>query len=147
MKDIDRTIINHMQSGFPVCSRPFAEMAKQLSITENELINHIKTLLDNGTLSRFGPLYDIEKIGGIYSLVTMQVPSFDVERVIKIINSYQEVAHHYERDHQFNLWFVIAIDLNEDLPELLKQIEKSSGYQVYNMPKLDEFYVGLKFDA
>ena len=132
-----------MQTGFPICNFPFAVMADQLQITEDLLIERIQTLLADGTLSRFGPLFDMEKIGGIYSLVAMQ----DIDRVVSLINYYPEVAHNYERDHRFNLWFVIAVDSSEKLQNLLKEIEKETGYCTYNMPKLDEYYVGLTFDA
>lgn len=147
MNRLDRKIINHMQTGFPICNFPFAVMADQLQITEDLLIERIQTLLADGTLSRFGPLFDMEKIGGIYSLVAMQVPKQDIDRVVSLINYYPEVAHNYERDHRFNLWFVIAVDSSEKLQNLLKEIEKETGYCTYNMPKLDEYYVGLTFDA
>ena len=147
MNNLDRTIINHMQSGFPICNSPFAVMADQLQITEELLIERIQALLADGTLSRFGPLFDMEKIGGIYSLVAMQVPKRDIDRVVSLINFYPEVAHNYERGHKFNLWFVVAVDSNEKLQNLLEEIEKETGYCTYNMPKLDEYYVGLKFDA
>ena len=147
MNDLDRRIINHLQDGMPVCERPFATVAEQLNITEDRLIGRVQALLDDGTLSRFVPLYDVEKIGGIYSLVAMQVSREDIDNVISVINSYPEVAHNYERDHEFNLWFVVALDTTERLPSLLTDIEDRTGYRVYNMPKLGEYYVGLKFHA
>jgi len=147
MQDLDRAIINHLQSGFPICARPFAAVAGQLGITEDALIERVQYLLENGTLSRFGPLYDVEKLGGLYSLAAMKVPPHDVERVVSAINACPEVAHNYERDHEFNLWFVVALESKAGLPGLLRDIEERTGYRVYNMPKLDEFYVGLKFDA
>jgi len=147
MNELDRVIINHLQDGMPVCEHPFAAVAGQLNITEDMLIERVQALLDDGTLSRFGPLYDVEKIGGIYSLVAMKVLQEDIDDVITVINSYSEVAHNYERDHEFNLWFVVALDTEERLPFLLADIEEHTGYRVYNMPKLDEYYVGLKFHA
>jgi len=147
MNKLDRAIINHLQGGMPVCEHPFAVVAMQLNITEDMLIERVQALLEDGTLSRFGPLYDVEKIGGIYSLIAMKVPVEGVNKVIPVINSYPEVAHNYERDHEFNLWFVVALDTEDRLPSLLVDIEERTGYRVYNMPKLDEYYVGLKFHA
>jgi len=147
LNELDRVIINHLQDGIPVCEHPFAAVSEQLNITEDRIIERVQALLADGTLSRFGPLYDIEKIGGIYSLVAMQVSREDIDNVISVINSHPEVAHNYERDHEFNLWFVVALDTTERLPSLLTDIEDRTGYRVYNMPKLDEYYVGLKFHA
>ena len=147
MDEIDRNIINHMQSDFPVCETPFAVMSEQLKIEENELIERVQALLDGGTLSRFGPLYNIEKLGSKYCLVAMNVPQHDLESVIEVVNSYPEVAHNYERDHDFNVWFVLAAETVSEIEDILTEIENRTEYKTYDMPKLDEFYVELKFDA
>ncbi len=147
MDQIDRNIINRMQEDFPVCEFPFAVLAEQLNLQEEELLQRVQSLLDDGTLSRFGPLYNIEKLGGIYCLVAMQVPEHDLEQVIEKVNAYPEVAHNYERAHEFNIWFVLAAETELQLKQLLEDIEKQSAYPVYAMPKLDEYFVGLKFNA
>ena len=147
MDQVDRNIINQMQMGFPVCEKPFAMLAEQLKLEENDLLQRVQSLLDDGTLSRFGPMYNIEKLGGMYSLVAMRIPEHDLEQVIKVVNGYSEVAHNYERTHEFNIWFVLAAESESHLAALLEDIEKQTGYQTYDMPKLDEFYVGLRFDA
>ncbi len=147
MNEVDRNIINYMQDDFPVCEQPFAELAEKLDLGENELLNRVQSLLDDGTLSRFGPMYNIEKLGGVYCLVAMSIPGHDLEQVIKTINNFPEVAHNYERDHEFNVWFVLAAETKAQLAILLEDIEKQTGYPTFEMPKLDEFYIGLKFDA
>ena len=147
MNALDKAIINNLQDNFPVCERPFAELAKELNIEEAVLVNRIQALLDDGTLSRFGPLYNIEKLGGIYCLVAMRVSKNDLDNVVAIINDYPEVAHNYERKHEFNVWFVLATESISQIEKILEEIEKKTGYKTYDMPKLDEFYVGLRFDA
>ena len=147
MNEVDRNIINHMQDDFPVCEQPFAELAEKLDLNENELLNRVQLLLDDGTLSRFGPMYNIEMLGGVYCLVAMRIPEHDLEQIINTINSYSEVAHNYERTHEFNVWFVLAAETKTQLGELLEDIEKKTGYPTFEMPKLEEFYIGLKFDA
>lgn len=143
----DKQIINYLQSGFPVCERPFKVVSENLGLTESELISRVQALLDDGILSRFGPMFNVEKMGGVYSLVAMQIPEKDVERVVSIINEHSEVAHNYERDHKFNIWFVVALDSEKNLPAFLKSIQEETGYKAYNMPKLDEYFVGLRFNA
>jgi siroheme decarboxylase len=147
MNEVDRNIINKMQEGFPVCERPFAMLAEQLNLEENELMQRVQSLLDDGTLSRFGPMYNIEMLGGVYCLVAMRIPEHDLEKVIEDVNSYPEVAHNYERTHEFNVWFVLAAESNSQLEDLLDDIEKQTGYPTFAMPKLEEFFVKLKFDA
>ena len=147
MNQVDRNIINHMQDNFPVCEQPFAELAAKLDLNENELLNRVQSLLDDGTLSRFGPMYNIEMLGGVYCLVAMRIPEHDLEQIINTINSYPEVAHNYERTHEFNVWFVLAAETKTQLAKLLEEIEKKTGYPTFEMPKLEEFYIGLKFDA
>ena len=147
MDDIDRSIINQMQGGFPICAEPFAQVAQELGIDEDLLVSRIDSLLANGVLSRFGPLYNVEQMGGNYTLVAMRVPADDIERVTGIINNYQEVAHNYQRDHEFNIWFVLAMATPEQKQQLLAAIAAATGYPLYDMPKIREFYIGLKFDA
>jgi siroheme decarboxylase len=147
MNDVDRNIINMMQEGFPICERPFTTLAEQLNLEENELMQRVQSLLDDGTLSRFGPMYNIEMLGGVYCLVAMRIPEQDLEKVIEAVNSYPEVAHNYERTHEFNVWFVLAAESKSQLEDLLADIEKQTGYPTFAMPKLEEFFVKLKFDA
>jgi len=147
MDAVDRRIINSLQGGFPVSESPFAEAAANLDIEESVLIERLEKMLDEGLLSRFGPLYNIEKAGGCYSLCAVSVPKAKIEETAQIINSYPGVAHNYERDHEYNLWFVIATETPEQVSTLITSIEKETGFKVMNLPKEQEFYVGLHFDV
>ncbi len=147
MDQIDRTIINQLQGGFPICDRPFDELSLKLGIDEDTLIERINKMLSEGTLSRFGPMYNVEQMGGSYSLIAMKVPEEELNRVAEIINGFPEVAHNYAREHEFNLWFVLALESTEQKHKVLTEIERLSTYAVYDMPKEKEYYVGLKFDA
>lgn len=147
MDEIDKKIINELQGGFPVCDSPYQVVALQLGISESELIKRIKCLLELGVLSRFGPLYHAEKMGGGLTLAAVKVSADDFDRVSTIINSFPEVAHNYERTHQLNMWFVIATDEVTRVLDVIKEIEIKTGLNVYNMPKKNEYFVGLKFDV
>lgn len=147
MDKIDKHIINHLQEGFPICSSPYKRVAEHLNISEDELIKRIDGLLKIGILSRFGPMYHAEKMGGALTLAAVKVPEQRFEAVTEIINSLPEVAHNYQRNHSLNMWFVIATDEPDQLPKVIDIIEKTTGLRVYNMPKINEYFVGLKLEA
>ena len=98
-------------------------------------------------LSRFGPMYHAEKMGGALTLAAVKAPQARFEQIAEIINSFPEVAHNYERNHELNIWFVIATDQQERIFEVIQAIEQKTGLSVYNMPKINEYFVGLKLEA
>lgn len=144
MDALDRRIVNAMQGGFPICERPFEAMAQQLQTSEQELVARIGHLLEQGTLSRFGPMYHAERMGGALSLAAMRIPQADFERVAAIVNAMPDVAHNYARSHALNMWFVLATETPQQQHEAIARIEQDTGYPVYNMPKIAEYFVELK---
>jgi DNA-binding Lrp family transcriptional regulator len=147
MDAVDREIVNGLQGGFPISERPYAEMAKQYGIGEEELISRLEKLLAEEVLTRFGPMFQIERMGGAFSLAAMRVPEDDYERVTVIVNALPEVAHNYRREHDFNMWFVLATETPEGISQAIARIEAESGLAVYNMPKEKEYFVGARFAA
>ena len=145
MDALDRRIINELQGGFPVCEYPFREVAVRLGSNESELIARIKAMLDEGLLTRFGPMFHAEHMGGALSLCAMSVPEEDFETVAETVNAFPEVAHNYQRDHDMNMWFVLATETPAALQAAIDGIEQQTGLKVFNMPKLEEFHVGLHF--
>jgi DNA-binding Lrp family transcriptional regulator len=147
MDEIDRRIVNALQAGFPISERPYLEAAQALGINESELLSRLEKLLQGQTLSRFGPLYDAEAMGGALTLAAMQVPDARFEEVAGIVNGFPEVAHNYARSHALNMWFVLATETPEQLRKALEGIERQTGLTVYDMPKITEYFVGLKLEA
>ncbi len=147
MDDIDRHIINTLQAGFPVCDAPYQQVAMQLGLTEQALIERLQTLLNNGTLTRFGPLYHAELMGGALTLAAVKAPLEGFTEVTEIINAFSEVAHNYARNHELNMWFVVATETPEEICHTLTAIEQQTGLEVVNMPKINEYFVGLKLEA
>lgn len=143
----DRAIINALQGGFPLSRRPFADAAAPLGISEAELIARIRHLRETGVLSRFGPMYNADRFGGHNTLVAMAVPADRFDEVADLVNSFPEVAHNYARDHQLNMWFVVAAESRDRVAEVLTEVQARSGLPVYDMPKEREFHVGLKVEA
>ncbi len=146
MDHLDRTIINALQGGFPISARPYADTAEHLGISEAVLISRLRALLDDGLLSRFGPMYHAERLGGALTLAALRVPADDFDAVAAKVNAHPEVAHNYARDHEFNMWFVLGTETSERIAEVIAEIECETGLKVYNMPKIEEFFVGLHFE-
>ena len=147
MDATDKEIVNGLQGGLPICEQPFLQMALQFGISEAELITRLQNLLKQKVLTRFGPMFQIERMGGAFSLAAMKVPEEDYERVTAIVNALPEVAHNYRREHDFNMWFVLATETPEGIGYAISRIEAESGLAVYNMPKEKEYFVGAKFTA
>ncbi|MBI4305334.1 MAG: Lrp/AsnC family transcriptional regulator, partial [Chloroflexi bacterium] len=104
----DYRIINNTQGGFPLVPRPFKELGDKLGMSEQETLGRIRNLVAKGTLSRFGVVLNPRRLGGNSSLAAIAVPPDRLEEVIAIVNSRPEVSHNYEREHRFNLWFVVS---------------------------------------
>ena len=147
MDALDRNIVNALQGGFPICESPFEEVARQLQTTGPELIARIEAMLEQGLLSRFGPLYHAQQMGGALSLAAMKIPPADFERVADRVNAMPEVAHNYERDHALNMWFVLATETLQQQHEAIARIERETGYSVFNLPKIAEYFVELKLQV
>jgi DNA-binding Lrp family transcriptional regulator len=147
MTESERAIINGLQGGFPICERPFLVVAERLGLSEEGLIEGIRHLLDDGILSRFGPLYHAERMGGSLSLAAMKVPEADYETIAERVNTFPEVAHNYARDHALNMWFVVATEKPERYREVIEEIEWATGLRVYDMPKIAEYFVGLRLEV
>jgi len=147
MNAAEKAIINGLQGGFPICERPFQVAAERLGLSEVALIEGLRGLLEAGILSRFGPMYHAERLGGALSLCAMQVPEEDFERVAAQVNAFPEVAHNYARDHALNLWFVLATEKPERKDEILAAIERVTGLSVHDMPKITEYFVGLRLEV
>jgi siroheme decarboxylase len=144
MDELDRQLVNTLQDGLPVERYPLDGVAERLGVGVNEVLERIRILLDNGTLSRFGPMYNAGQLGGSVSLCAMQVPAERFDAVADMVNAHAEVAHNYEREHPLNMWFVVATEHPEQHMQVLDAIEQESGCRVYNMPKQQEFFIGLK---
>ena len=147
MDNLDRQIINHLQGGFPICDEPFKMIAIFLNTTEQEVLQRIEKLLKEGILSRFGALYHAEKLGGGLTLAALEVPEQNFEEVTEIVNSFPEVAHNYKREHQLNMWFVIATEKPDRIQEVIDEIKNKTNLNVYNVPKEAEYYIGLYLEV
>ncbi|GMG90406.1 AsnC family transcriptional regulator [Cupriavidus metallidurans] len=143
LDDLDRRIIDALQLGLPITPRPYADAAQSLGIDEGTLLGRLQALLDAGILTRFGPMYQVERVGGRFMLCACHAPVDRLEAVIEAINAFPEVAHNYERTHHLNLWFVLAVARAEDVTPTLERIEVAAGVKILPFPKEREYFVHL----
>jgi DNA-binding Lrp family transcriptional regulator len=143
----DRALINALQGGFPLVERPFAEVGAQLGIDEEEVIARIEFLKESGVLTRFGPMFQIERMGGAFVLAALAVPEERYEEVTAAVNQLPAVAHNYRRQHALNMWFVLASETPAGIPAAVTEIEALTGLPVYAFPKEHEYFVELKFNV
>jgi DNA-binding Lrp family transcriptional regulator len=144
LDDVAIRFINQFQGGFPLSAQPFQRVAEMLDSDEKTIIKQVRHLLEAGYLSRFGPLYDAQQMGGGLTLAALSVPEARFDKVTDIVNGFAEVAHNYRREHELNMWFVIATETESAVSAVIEKIESATGLQVFNCPKQKEFFVGLQ---
>jgi len=143
----ERAVINGLQGGFPLTPRPYRDAGTQLGLSEGELLDAVEHLVDTGMISRFGPLWNAEKLGGDVCLCAMTVPADRFDAVAARVNAHPEVAHNYERTHALNMWFVIATEQSRRIAKIIGEIEAETGLKVYPMPKSREFFVEFRVEV
>ncbi len=147
LDDTDRRIVNTLQEGFPLSPRPYAEVAARLGLSEADLIARLGRLIERGALTRFGPFFDAEAMGGAFCLCAMAVPAARFDEVMTQVNARAEVAHNYERAHRLNMWFVLATETPKGIEAAARAIEEETGLRVFRFPKEREFFIGFRVAA
>lgn len=147
LDEIDRLILNHLQEGFPIGPSPFESVADELRITEADLLDRLARLKANRFITRFGPFFDAEALGGAFCLCAMAVPEEDFESVVTKVNARIEVAHNYKRCHHLNMWFVLATETSDKIEQVADEIEAETGLHVHRFPKLQEFFIRFRVAA
>ena len=145
--ELDRHIINAVQGGFPLVDEPYREVADSLGTTESELLTRLQRMLDTKVLTRFGPMFHVERLGGRFVLAALAVPEERFDEVTALVNALPEIAHNYRREHHLNMWFVLATETPEGIDAATRRIEADTGLPVFAFPKLREFFVDMRLKA
>ena len=143
----DAGLIDRLHGNLPLDDHPFAAVGAELGMDEDEVLERLRRLLSQGVLTRFGPLYHIERAGGRFVLAALEVPEARFGEVIALVNAFPEVAHYYRREHAFNMWFVIATESPAQCEAVLARIAAATGLEVHAFPKEREYFVGLRLPA
>ena len=147
LDELDRRIINALQGGFPISDEPYREVAESLGTTEAELLARLERLLADKVLTRFGPMFQIEEMGGAFVLAALAAPEARYEEVTALVNALPQVAHNYRREHALNMWFVLATETKAGIAEAIARVEQDTGLPVYAFPKEREYFVEMKLEA
>jgi DNA-binding Lrp family transcriptional regulator len=141
---LDQRLLNDYQRGFPLVPEPFEHIAAQLGASAGDVINRLQVLQADGTVSRVGPVFRPNTIGAS-TLCAMAVPPAQLEKVAQTINGFAEVNHNYERDHRFNLWFVLTAASETALEDAIGRIESACGYALLSLPLERDYHIDLGF--
>ncbi len=140
----DARLLERLHGDLPLSDTPFADVGAELGWSEDHVLQRLQALLASGMLSRFGPLFQIERAGGLFVLAAMAVPEERFEEVAARVNALPEVAHNYRRDHALNMWFVVGTETPAQAQAAIARIEADTGIRVLAFPKEREFFVELK---
>ncbi len=148
--DLTNKLLSLIQKEFPLCEKPFEELGKKLDISEDEVLKILNTEKEKSVIRQISPIFDTKKLGYKSSLVAFIVAPEDIDKAVEIINSHPGISHNYERNHDFNIWFTIAIDPNSSLGlektvELLAKLTNAKDFII--LPTLKMFKIQVKLDT
>ena len=145
LNDLDRRLLNDFQQDFPLSPTPYADIARDLGVTEADELARLEALKGAGAVSRVGAVVRPNTIG-VSTLAAMAVPPSILESVAALVNGYTEVNHNYEREHRLNLWFVATAPDAVRLSAVLDEIAGRTGYEVLSFPLVEDYHIDLGFD-
>jgi DNA-binding Lrp family transcriptional regulator len=146
LDDIDREIINQIQSDFPITPRPYHTIAELVGITEKEVLTRINQLKKSKIIRRIGGNFVPEKLGFVSTLCAAKVPEEKIDEFSDIVNLYPGVTHNYQRENQFNIWFTIIASSVEEIEKCLIQISETTGItDILNLPATKVFKIRAEF--
>lgn len=141
---VDRRLLDAFQRHFPLGPRPFAEIGACLGIDETSVIARLRRLQSMGLVSRIGPVLAPHRAGWS-TLAAMAVPEPRLEAVAELVSGFDAVNHNYEREHAFNLWFVVTAPDRAGVEAVLREIETATGTAVMSLPLEEAFRIDLGF--
>tara|TARA_R110000822_G_scaffold159476_13_gene299299 strand:+ start:5367 stop:5816 length:450 start_codon:yes stop_codon:yes gene_type:complete len=140
----DRQLLNMVQHDFPLHPHPFKILSDQLGIPELDIIERLKVLQQQNAISRLGAVFDHQRAGAS-TLAALAVPDNEIEQVADAINAFEAVNHNYQREHKFNLWFVINAPNQTAVDDVLDTIACKFDYPLLNLPMTKGYHIDLGF--
>ena len=148
MDDIDRILLNRLQSDFPIIERPYLAIANDVGLSEDDVIKRIDWLKKNGVIRRIGGNFVPKKLGFVSTLCAAKVPAERFDSFVDVVNRYKGVTHNYERNNdKFNIWFTFISPSMEEIRTNLKKISQETGIMdIINLPAVNVFKIKAHFD-
>ena len=145
--DINRAILNRIQSDFPLTPRPYLTIAEDLGLSEDDVLNRLKRLKKEGFIRRIGGNFVPEKLGFISTLCAAKVPEDKIDSFAATVNRYPGVTHNYQRNNEFNIWFTFIAPSMDEIHENLDRIRLETGINdIINLPATKVFKIKAQFD-
>lgn len=141
---LQQRLLNDYQQDFPLSPTPYRDIAESLGICEDKVLQTLTELTEQNYIARIGPVIAPNHIGAS-TLAAMAVPPDKLRATADIISAYPEINHNYEREHEFNLWFVVIAADERHLQQVLGEIERRTGFAVMSLPLLDDYFINLGF--
>ena len=147
MDEIDKSILNEIQSGFPITERPFKVLGERLDLQEDEVIERIKNLKSEGVIRRIGGNFDSRNLDFSSTLCAARVPDAKLERFVEVVNGYKGVTHNYLRDNDYNVWFTVIAEDRDAIEACLDEISSETGVpDILNLPSIKMFKIKVDFE-
>ncbi len=145
--DVDRAILNRIQSDFPMTKRPFLSIAENLDLSESDVIKRLEQLKKKGIIRRIGGNFVPEKLGFVSTLCAAKVPEDKIERFARTVNRYSGVTHNYQRDNKYNIWFTFIAQSMDEIKGNLEDISRDTGVkEIINLPATKMYKIRAHFD-
>jgi DNA-binding Lrp family transcriptional regulator len=147
MDDIDRKLLNEIQSNFPVTQRPYKDLGVRLSCSEDTILTRIKRLKKEGIIRRIGGNFNSQRIGFTTTLCAARVPDDTIEEFVRVVNKYPGVTHNYLRDHHYNIWFTFVAPTMKVIDRYIEEIMRHTGVEeILNLPAVKRFKILVNFN-
>jgi DNA-binding Lrp family transcriptional regulator len=148
LDSIDKAILNRIQSDFPIEARPYQAIARELNLTEQQVLEHVQALKADGIIRRIGGNFVPHKVGFVSTLCAAKVPEDQIETFAAVVNKYTGVTHNYQRENDFNIWFTFIAPSKEAIAQNLAKISRETGVKsILNLPATKVFKIKAQFDV
>jgi DNA-binding Lrp family transcriptional regulator len=147
MDDVDRELLNEIQTRFPITKKPFRDLGVRLNCSQEEVLTRIRRLKDRGIIRRIGGNFDSKRLGFTTTLCAARVPEVKIEGFVATVNRYPEVTHNYLRDNPYNIWFTLVARSSEVVHRYMEEIKTQTGVRdILNLPAVRVFKILVEFD-
>ena len=148
LDDTDKAILNRIQSDFPIDARPYRVIARELDLTEEQVLNCVRKLKESGIIRRIGGNFVPYKVGFVSTLCAAKVPEDQIDAFARVVNRYTGVTHNYQRENEFNIWFTFIAPSREEIQSNLAKISRETGVEtILDLPATKVFKIKAQFDV